>query len=217
MGATRRKSQRGGVRPRCIIYYCRARGARAEEERMSRKVSRREFVRSDVATGAALAASPVVITQKTVKLVVISDTSGIRFKSKGPMSGIEKAFELVTNGEKGARCGDRRGQHRRERPGGTGCGLRWASQRGRRRIDRHRFCLRQHVCTRMQAVRAAVAGMLPFVERPPVVLSVHRRSFQLSACCRSGKARSSSDDVPDTERRRKRRSAVWQIVVVRHS
>ncbi len=56
---------------------------------MSRKVSRREFVRSDMATGAALAASPVVITQKTVKLVVISDTSGIRFKNKGPMSGIE--------------------------------------------------------------------------------------------------------------------------------
>jgi N4-(beta-N-acetylglucosaminyl)-L-asparaginase len=74
---------------------------------MSKHINRREFV----ATGAAasLAAglpraimaqdAPTVMTPQTVRPVVIADHSGIRYKNGGPMSCVEKAFTMITEGE----------------------------------------------------------------------------------------------------------------------
>jgi len=73
---------------------------------MKNDLSRRDFVRttasamaavavsSDVATGAA----PTVMIPKSVNPVVISDVSGIRFRNGGPVSAVEKAFEMIASG-----------------------------------------------------------------------------------------------------------------------
>ncbi len=73
---------------------------------MKTKVTRRGFLRAAAGAGAALAAAPqsllgsapTVLTRKTVKPVVISDLSGIRYKNGGPVSAVEKAFEMITSG-----------------------------------------------------------------------------------------------------------------------
>jgi N4-(beta-N-acetylglucosaminyl)-L-asparaginase len=72
---------------------------------MGKKINRREFVRTGVAAGLASAApktlfgrAPTVITPKAIKPVVISDSSGIRFKNGGPVNCVEKAFEMITSG-----------------------------------------------------------------------------------------------------------------------
>ena len=72
---------------------------------MSRKMNRREFVGTTVAAGFAAAApkrlfgqAPTVVTPKGIKPVVISDSSGIRFKNGGPLNCVEKAFEMITSG-----------------------------------------------------------------------------------------------------------------------
>ncbi len=61
---------------------------------MPSKLSRRQFL----TTSAVVGASPTLIVPQGVKPVVISDVSGIRFKNGGPVSSIEKAFELMTRG-----------------------------------------------------------------------------------------------------------------------
>jgi N4-(beta-N-acetylglucosaminyl)-L-asparaginase len=76
---------------------------------MSRKIDRRDFVRTAATAvgtvGAAsamperlFATAPTVITQRTLRPVVIADVSGIRYKNGGPVSSVEKAFELITQG-----------------------------------------------------------------------------------------------------------------------
>jgi N4-(beta-N-acetylglucosaminyl)-L-asparaginase len=72
---------------------------------MGKKMNRREFVRTTVAAGLAATAqkslsaqAPAVMTPKSIKPVVISDMSGIRFKNGGPVSCVEKAFEMITSG-----------------------------------------------------------------------------------------------------------------------
>ena len=72
---------------------------------MGKKMNRREFVGTTVAAGLAAAApkrlfgqAPTVMTPTNIKPVVISDSSGIRFKNGGPLSCVEKAFEMITNG-----------------------------------------------------------------------------------------------------------------------
>jgi len=60
------------------------------------KVNRREFVKS----GLAASVAPTILVPSAVKPVVISDLSGIRFKNGGPVSSIEKAFDLITKGER---------------------------------------------------------------------------------------------------------------------
>jgi len=71
---------------------------------MTSEVSRRDFVRTTVAAAAltaapetAFAGGPTVLRQ-SVRPVVISDLSGIRFKNDGPVSAVEKAFELIVAG-----------------------------------------------------------------------------------------------------------------------
>jgi N4-(beta-N-acetylglucosaminyl)-L-asparaginase len=72
---------------------------------MGKKIDRREFVRTGVAAGLASAApktlfgrAPTVIAPQTIKPLVISDSSGIKFKNGGPQNCVEKAFEMITNG-----------------------------------------------------------------------------------------------------------------------
>jgi N4-(beta-N-acetylglucosaminyl)-L-asparaginase len=74
-----------------------------------KKIDRREFVlTAATAVAAASAASavperlsgspPTILIPKTISPVVISDTSGIRYKNGGPVSAVEKAFEMITQG-----------------------------------------------------------------------------------------------------------------------
>ncbi len=73
---------------------------------MTNRVSRRDFVRTTASAvaGAAVAqrdanlSAPAVMTQRTVAPVVISDVSGIRYRNRGPVSAVEKAFEMITSG-----------------------------------------------------------------------------------------------------------------------
>ncbi|HXV64588.1 MAG TPA: N(4)-(beta-N-acetylglucosaminyl)-L-asparaginase [Vicinamibacteria bacterium] len=68
---------------------------------------RRDFVRSAaagslaaVAAGPrAFGAAPAIITQKTLRPVVISDRSGIAYKNGGAKSCVETAFERIVRGE----------------------------------------------------------------------------------------------------------------------
>jgi N4-(beta-N-acetylglucosaminyl)-L-asparaginase len=73
------------------------------------KIDRREFVQTAATAVAAATAvsavpkrlsgsSPTVLTPRTISPVVISDTSGIRYKNSGPVSAVEKAFEMITQG-----------------------------------------------------------------------------------------------------------------------
>jgi N4-(beta-N-acetylglucosaminyl)-L-asparaginase len=72
---------------------------------MTIKMNRREFVKTGVAAGIAATApakafgrAPTVMAPHNVKPVVISDSSGFRFKNGGPVNCVEKAFEMITNG-----------------------------------------------------------------------------------------------------------------------
>jgi N4-(beta-N-acetylglucosaminyl)-L-asparaginase len=73
---------------------------------MPTKMNRRDFVATGAAAGLAAGLpravvageAPTVITQRTVKPVVIADTSGIRFKNGGPMSCVETAFAMISEG-----------------------------------------------------------------------------------------------------------------------
>jgi N4-(beta-N-acetylglucosaminyl)-L-asparaginase len=74
---------------------------------MIRKIHRREFFLGGAAAGLAAAAAPrtlfgqapTVMTPRSVKPVVISDLSGIAYKNGGPVSAVEKAFEMIVRGE----------------------------------------------------------------------------------------------------------------------
>ena len=73
---------------------------------MQTKLNRREFVLSGAAAAGlvesarpAFGRAPTVLTPQSVRPVVISDRSGLRFTNGGPQSCIEKAFELITRGE----------------------------------------------------------------------------------------------------------------------
>jgi N4-(beta-N-acetylglucosaminyl)-L-asparaginase len=72
---------------------------------MPKKIKRRDFVLTGMAAGVAastprslFASAPTVLAPKSVKPVVISDMSGIRFKNGGPVSAVEKAFEMIVAG-----------------------------------------------------------------------------------------------------------------------
>ena len=76
---------------------------------MAENIDRRGFVKT--ATAAATASvvagrpetlfgeAPTVMRRQTVRPVVVSDLSGIRYKNGGPVSSVEKAFEMITRGE----------------------------------------------------------------------------------------------------------------------
>jgi N4-(beta-N-acetylglucosaminyl)-L-asparaginase len=75
-------------------------------------INRRDFVLSTAAAGLAAAASrsllaappqaaaqaPVVMTPKSVKPVVVSSANGNRYRNGGPVTAVEKAFRLITEG-----------------------------------------------------------------------------------------------------------------------
>jgi len=82
---------------------------------MGRKLNRRDFVRTSAAAGIAAAApgtlfagapgasgqvaqAPTVMTPKSVPPVVISSANGNRFKNGGPVTCVEKAFQMITSG-----------------------------------------------------------------------------------------------------------------------
>ncbi len=76
---------------------------------MSNKIGRRDFVRTAATAVTAVSAgatrperlfgsTPIVMKRHSVRPVVVSDVSGIRYKNGGPLSSVEKAFEMITDG-----------------------------------------------------------------------------------------------------------------------
>ena len=71
---------------------------------MPDRISRREFVVSSTAGLAAAAAAPVlaqsptVMTKKNVTPVVISSANGFKYKNRGSVTCVEKAFSMITQG-----------------------------------------------------------------------------------------------------------------------
>jgi N4-(beta-N-acetylglucosaminyl)-L-asparaginase len=87
---------------------------------MGRKLNRRDFVRTSAAAGIAAAApptllarsaatadqttmkqpakAPVMMTPKGIPPVVISSANGNRFKNGGPVTCVEKAFQMIAGG-----------------------------------------------------------------------------------------------------------------------
>jgi len=76
---------------------------------MTIEMDRRRFVATAISAVAATSAAPSrpdpldagappVVRQSAVKPVVISDVSGIRYKNGGPVSAIEKAYQLMVEG-----------------------------------------------------------------------------------------------------------------------
>src|SRR5256712_4072545 len=72
---------------------------------MSRLITRREFVAtSAAATGLAATTSPVsgqapAIRSGGVKPVVVASANGNRFKNGGPVTAVEKTFQMMTRGD----------------------------------------------------------------------------------------------------------------------
>lgn len=72
---------------------------------MSRRINRREFVRTGAAAGMAAAVppatwaqAPTVMTPRSVKPVVIASANGNRYKNGGPVTCVEKAFQAIAAG-----------------------------------------------------------------------------------------------------------------------
>src|SRR5262245_28474991 len=71
---------------------------------MTRRLNRREFVRTSTAVGlaaapaAALAQGPTMLIKGSVKPVVVSSANGNRFKNGGDKTCVELAFGLMTKG-----------------------------------------------------------------------------------------------------------------------
>ena len=73
---------------------------------MTNRISRRDFMRTSAAAGLAAAApgevfakAPTMLIQSSIKPVVVSSGNGNRYKNGGPMTCVEKAFSMITNGE----------------------------------------------------------------------------------------------------------------------
>lgn len=78
---------------------------------MSRRVSRRTFVKTGVVAGVASAAAPLlarvqaapqapaVVASKAARPVVIASKNGNEFKNGGPRTGVHEAFERIVRGE----------------------------------------------------------------------------------------------------------------------
>src|SRR5215813_13257197 len=75
---------------------------------MSKKIKRRDFMRSSAVAGLALAApkmkpekaptGPTIIIQGGIRPVVVSSANGNRFKNGGDVTCVQKAFTLMTQG-----------------------------------------------------------------------------------------------------------------------
>src|ERR1041384_100835 len=72
---------------------------------MSKKIKRRDFMRTSAVAGLTLAATskqaagfPSILSQTAVKPMVISSANGNRFKNGGTMTAVHKAFTMITGG-----------------------------------------------------------------------------------------------------------------------
>src|SRR3954453_22959230 len=72
---------------------------------MSKRMKRRDFMRNGAVAGLTLATAknevagfPMILTQSTVKPLVISSANGNRFKNGGNVTAVQKAFRLMTSG-----------------------------------------------------------------------------------------------------------------------
>jgi N4-(beta-N-acetylglucosaminyl)-L-asparaginase len=72
---------------------------------MSRRITRRQFVATGAAAGLAATTPSTVFGQAPavrtggVKPVVVSSSNGNRYKNGGPVTGVEKAFQMITRGD----------------------------------------------------------------------------------------------------------------------
>jgi N4-(beta-N-acetylglucosaminyl)-L-asparaginase len=72
---------------------------------MSRRLTRRQFVATGAAATGLAAAAPRVFAQAAavrsggIRPVVISSANGNRYKNGGPVTGVQKAFEMITKGD----------------------------------------------------------------------------------------------------------------------
>ena len=58
---------------------------------------RRDFIRNSAAAGIAF---PMILQQSAVKPLVISSANGNRFKNGGNVTAVQKAFTMITGGDK---------------------------------------------------------------------------------------------------------------------
>jgi N4-(beta-N-acetylglucosaminyl)-L-asparaginase len=72
---------------------------------MSKKMKRRDFMRNSAVAGLAIAATksevtgfPMILSPTAVKPMVISSANGNRFKNGGNITGVHKAFTMITEG-----------------------------------------------------------------------------------------------------------------------
>lgn len=72
---------------------------------MTKKIKRRDFMRTSAAAGLTLAATskqtsgfPTILTQSAVKPLVIASANGNRFKNGGTVTAVQKAFTMMTSG-----------------------------------------------------------------------------------------------------------------------
>src|SRR5678810_530476 len=72
---------------------------------MTKKIKRRDFMRTGAVAGLTLAATskrasgfPTILTQSAVKPLVIASANGNRFKNGGTMTAVHKAFTMMTQG-----------------------------------------------------------------------------------------------------------------------
>src|SRR5262245_12332275 len=73
---------------------------------MTRKISRRDFVKSGAAAGALAAGArsafgegPTVLAPKSMKPVVVASANGNRYKNGGPRTAVQEAFQRIVKGE----------------------------------------------------------------------------------------------------------------------
>jgi N4-(beta-N-acetylglucosaminyl)-L-asparaginase len=72
---------------------------------MARRISRRQFVATGAAAAGLAAATPKVFGQAPavrtggVKPIVVGSSNGNRYKNGGPVTGVEKAFQMITKGD----------------------------------------------------------------------------------------------------------------------
>src|SRR5262247_1151732 len=76
-----------------------------KEPLMSKKIKRRDFMRTGAVAGLALAAPkgevkgfPMILKQSAVKPLVIASANGNRFKNGGNVTAVQKAFTMITGG-----------------------------------------------------------------------------------------------------------------------
>src|ERR687895_722960 len=72
---------------------------------MTKKMKRRDFMRTGAVAGLTLAATkdeaagfPTILKQSAVKPLVISSANGNRFKNGGNITAVMKAFTMMTGG-----------------------------------------------------------------------------------------------------------------------